>query len=56
MKKKMIRKEEKGASMLEYALLAALIAIVAITAMTVLGQQACTSLSRAGSALTSANN
>lgn len=45
------REEEKGASMLEYALLAALIAVVAIAAVTFLGKQACTAFSRVGSGL-----
>lgn len=40
--------EEKGASMLEYALLAALIAVVAIAAVTFLGQQASNTFSTVG--------
>lgn len=43
--------EEKGASMLEYALLAALIAVVAIAAVTFLGQQASEAFSRVGSSM-----
>lgn len=41
MKKELLKsvKNEKGASMLEYALLAALIAVVAIAAVTFLGQE-----------------
>lgn len=49
------REEEKGASMLEYALMAALIAVVAIAAVTFLGQQACTTFSTVGSSLNAAN-
>ncbi|MBL7661541.1 Flp family type IVb pilin [bacterium] len=48
-------KSEKGATMLEYALLAALIAVVCIVAITFLGQQASTSFSRVGSSLSGAN-
>ena len=44
-------KEEKGASLLEYALLAALVAVVCIAAMTFLGNQACISFSQSGSAI-----
>ena len=43
--------EEKGASMLEYALMAALIAVVCIAAVTFLGRQASTSFSNIGSAI-----
>lgn len=46
---------EKGASMLEYALLAALIAVVCILAITFLGQQACVSFSAVGSTLSGVN-
>ncbi len=48
--------EEKGASMLEYALLAALIAVVAIAAITFLGEQVSTTFSLVGSSMTGANN
>lgn len=44
-------REEKGASMLEYALLAALIAVVCIAAVTFLGRQASLSFSKIGSSL-----
>lgn len=47
--------EEKGASMLEYALLAALIAVVCILAITFLGRQACTAFSFVGSSMAVAN-
>ena len=48
--------DESGASMLEYALLAALIAVVAIAAVTFLGQQASTTFSNIGSHMSSTNN
>lgn len=43
--------KEKGATMLEYALLAALIAIVCIAAVSLLGRNASTSFSRSASAI-----
>jgi len=49
------QEEEKGASMLEYALLAALIAVVCILAITFLGRQACTTFSHVGSSMSGAN-
>lgn len=45
------RKEEKGASMLEYALMAALIAVVCIAAVTFLGRQASVTFSTVGSSM-----
>jgi len=42
---------EEGASMLEYALLAALIAVVCIAAITFLGEQANEAFSSVGSAM-----
>jgi pilus assembly protein Flp/PilA len=48
--------EEKGATMVEYALLAALVAIVCIAGITTLGQSASKSFSTIGSSLTSTNN
>lgn len=45
------REEERGASMLEYALLAALIAVVCIAAITFLGQQASEAFSSVGSSI-----
>ena len=47
--------EEKGASMLEYALLAALIAVVCIAAISFLGRQACQAFSSVGSSISAAN-
>lgn len=43
--------EEKGASLVEYALLVALIAVVAITAVTVVGQKASQKFSTVGGQL-----
>lgn len=45
------KENEKGASMLEYALLAALIAVVCIAAVTLIGQDASTAFSRVASGL-----
>jgi pilus assembly protein Flp/PilA len=42
---------ERGASLVEYALLVALIAVVCIAAVTLLGKKASTKLSKAGSAI-----
>jgi pilus assembly protein Flp/PilA len=42
---------ERGASLVEYALLVALIAVVCIVAITILGQNASTSFSSTGSAI-----
>ena len=47
---------EKGASMLEYALIAALIAVVAITTVTVMGQEVSKTFSKVSSGLKTANN
>lgn len=44
-------KSERGASLVEYALLVALIAVVCIIAVTVLGQEAEDSFSSTGSAI-----
>jgi pilus assembly protein Flp/PilA len=46
--------EEKGASMLEYALLAALIAVVAIAAITFLGTEASEAFKGVGDAMDAA--
>ena len=43
--------DERGASLVEYALLVALIAVVCIAAVTLLGQEAETSFSSTGSAI-----
>jgi pilus assembly protein Flp/PilA len=42
---------ERGASLVEYALLVALIAVVCIIAITILGENASTSFSKTGSAI-----
>ncbi len=44
-------RSERGASLVEYALLVALIAVVAIAAITFLGNQASDTLDSAGSAI-----
>ena len=46
-----VREEEKGATMLEYALMAALIAVVCISAVTFLGEQASQTFSAVGSSM-----
>jgi pilus assembly protein Flp/PilA len=44
-------KTDRGASLVEYALLVALIAVVCIVAVTLLGQEASSKFSRVGSAI-----
>ena len=44
-------RDERGASLVEYALLVALIAVVCIVAVTLIGNNAKSTLSEAGSAL-----
>lgn len=46
---------ERGASLVEYALLVALIAVVSVLAVQILGQNASTSFSSTGSGLAGAN-
>lgn len=46
---------ERGASLVEYALLVALIAVVCVLAIEVLGQQASSSFSSTGSGVAGAN-
>lgn len=48
-------KSEEGATAIEYALIAALIAVVCIAALGTIGTQANLSFSKIGSAVTSAN-
>jgi pilus assembly protein Flp/PilA len=45
------RRSERGASLVEYALLVALIAVVCIVAVSLLGSNASTKFSQVGSAL-----
>jgi pilus assembly protein Flp/PilA len=47
--------EETGASMVEYALIAALVAVVCIAAVSFLGTQASTTFSTIGSSVGAAN-
>ena len=47
--------DERGASMLEYALLAALIAVVCIVAVTTIGKEASTAFSKIGSSMAHSN-
>lgn len=49
------QEEEKGASMLEYALMAALIAVVCIAAVTFLGREASIAFSGIASSINQAN-
>ena len=46
---------ERGASLVEYALLVALIAVVCVIAVQILGKQASKSFSETGSGLTASN-
>ena len=47
---------ERGASLVEYALLVALIAVICIIAVQILGEEASKSFSKTGSAIGGANN
>ncbi len=47
------KKGERGASLVEYALLVALIAVVCITAVTFLGQSASSKVDKAGDSISS---
>ncbi len=51
MKKELTEKKEKGATMVEYALMAALIAVICIAAVTFLGRQVSIGFSQIGSQL-----
>jgi pilus assembly protein Flp/PilA len=48
--------DDRGASLVEYALLVALIAVVCIAAIIILGNEAEQSFSTTGSAISSSNN
>ena len=50
-----IAKDERGASLVEYALLVALIAVVCILAITFLGQSASTKFSSVGNSINGAS-
>jgi len=50
-KKVLGQKKEKGASLVEYALLLALIVVIAIAALQILGQKASQQFSRTASAI-----
>lgn len=47
---------ERGASLVEYALLVALIAVVCIVAITLIGGEAATTFSKVGDELSATNN
>ncbi len=49
-------KSERGASLVEYALLVALIAVVCIAAITFLGQEAAENFSEVGNSINTQNN
>ena len=51
-KEVVVEKQEKGATMVEYALMAALVAVVAIAGVTFLGQSVSAQFSRVASAIT----
>lgn len=56
MKLKNLKANEAGASMLEYALIAALVAVVAITTVTMMGQEVSKTFNSVGNTLKTANN
>jgi len=53
--KQEVLKQEKGATMVEYALMVALIAVVCIAAVTFLGQEVSDSFTAIGNAVNTAN-
>lgn len=53
---KFLKKESKGTTAIEYALIACLIAVVAITAMTKIGNQVSRTLNSVANTLEDANN
>ncbi|WP_305907138.1 Flp family type IVb pilin [Methylomarinum sp. Ch1-1] len=55
MKKLITNKKQRGATMVEYAIMVALIAIVSITIITSLGQEVSTTFSTVESSLSNAN-
>lgn len=52
---KKLRRDEKGATAIEYGLIAALIAVAAITAMTGLGSSLKTTFNKTNTAITAGN-
>jgi pilus assembly protein Flp/PilA len=52
---KRFAREEEGVTMVEYGLIAALIAVVCLTAVTVIGTQLNVTFGKIGTALTTAN-
>jgi pilus assembly protein Flp/PilA len=52
---KKLRRDEQGATAIEYGLIAALIAVAAITAMTGLGSQISNTFAKTGNSITTAN-
>lgn len=52
---KQLKRDERGATAIEYGLIAALIAVAAITAMQSLGNQLSTTFNKVGTTLSSAN-
>lgn len=53
---KHLLRNETGASMLEYALIAALVAVVAITTVTMMGQEVSKTFNTVANGLKTANN
>ena len=51
MNKQVVEKKERGASLVEYALLVALIAVICIVAVRVLGQKASQNFSKTASSI-----
>ena len=56
MKIRKLFKNEKGATAIEYGLIAALIAVAAITALSTVGTQLTSTFSKVGTKLTTANS
>ena len=52
---KLIKNDDKGATAIEYGLIAALIAVAAITALTSVGSQLSTTFNKVNTSLTAAN-
>lgn len=52
---KQFRKDEKGATAIEYGLIAALVSVIIIAAITIIGQQLDSSFTGVATAITDAN-